>query len=168
MRRPERRPRILLRSTPGRALQGMDSSVAAFGDVFRCSDRPPFGLPVYAGTMPAIKRSFRMRRRSFIRLLGTAAALPVAAFAQHLPRVGVLLIGRAVPSGDLQIAAELARIGYVEGRNIAYEIRGADGDITRLPALARELVAARPEVYSLGRRRKSPSLCLTQLARFRL
>jgi putative ABC transport system substrate-binding protein len=88
-----------------------------------------------------------MRRRGFITLLGGAAAWPVAAFAQpRLPRVGVLLNGRAVPSGDLQIAAELARIGYVEGRNVAYEIRGAEGDITRLPPLARELAAGRPEV----------------------
>jgi putative ABC transport system substrate-binding protein len=51
-----------------------------------------------------------------------------------------------VPPGDLQITAELARIGYVEGRNIAYEIRGAEGDVTRLPPLARELAAVRPEV----------------------
>ena len=88
-----------------------------------------------------------MRRRGFITLLGGAAAWPIATFAQQrLPRVGVLLNGRAVPSGDLQIAAELARIGYVEGRNITYEIRGAEGDITRLPPLARELAAVRPEV----------------------
>jgi putative tryptophan/tyrosine transport system substrate-binding protein len=78
-----------------------------------------------------------MRRRGFITLLGGAAAWPIAAFAQQrLPRVGVLLYGHAVPSGDLQIATELGRTGYVEGRNIAYEIRGAEGDITRLPALA--------------------------------
>jgi putative ABC transport system substrate-binding protein len=88
-----------------------------------------------------------MRRREFITLLGGAAAWPIDAFAQQrLPRVGVLLFGRAVPSGDLQIAAELARIGYVERRNIAYEIRGAEGDITRLAPLARELAAMRPEV----------------------
>jgi putative tryptophan/tyrosine transport system substrate-binding protein len=88
-----------------------------------------------------------MRRRGFITLLGGAATWPIAAFAQQrLPRVGVLLDGRAVPSGGIQIAAELARIGYVEGRNIAYEIRGAEGDITRLPPLARELAAVRPKV----------------------
>jgi putative tryptophan/tyrosine transport system substrate-binding protein len=88
-----------------------------------------------------------MRRRGFMTLLGGAAAWPIAAFAQQrVPRVGVLLNGRAVPAGDLQIAAELARIGYVDGRNIAYEIRGAEGDAVRLPPLARELAAARPDV----------------------
>jgi hypothetical protein len=35
-----------------------------------------------------------------------------------------------------------ARIGYIEGSNVTYEIRGADGDINRLPQLARELTAA--------------------------
>ena len=88
-----------------------------------------------------------MRRRGFITLIGGAAMWPAAAFAQQrLPRVGVLLYGHAVPPGNLQIASELARIGYVEGRNIAYEIRGADGDITRLPSLARELAATQPAV----------------------
>ena len=88
-----------------------------------------------------------MRRRGFITLLGGAATWPIGAFAQpRLPRVGVLLYGRAVPSGDLQIAAELARIGYIEGRNIAYEVRGAAGDIGRLLPLARELAAMRPAV----------------------
>ena len=56
-----------------------------------------------------------MRRREFMSLIGGAAAWPIAAFAQQrLPRVGVLLNGRTVPAADLQIAAELARIGYVE------------------------------------------------------
>src|SRR5581483_355335 len=97
--------------------------------------------------MPVLDRSSRVRRRGFIKLLGGAAAWPITALAQQrLPRVGVLLNGRAVPSQDLQIAAELARIGYVDGRNITYEIRGAEGDLTRLPPLARELVAGRPDV----------------------
>lgn len=41
---------------------------------------------------------------------------------------------------------ELARIGYVEGRNVAYDIRGADGDINQAPRLARELATAKPDV----------------------
>ena len=89
-----------------------------------------------------------MERREAISLIGGTAILwPLAAFAQpRTPRVGVLLTGRAVPPRDLEIAGELARIGYMDGRNIAYEIRAAEGDITRLPALARELVATRPDV----------------------
>ena len=44
------------------------------------------------------------------------------------------------------IAGQLARIGYVEGRNVVYEIRGADGDATHLPTLSHELVATKPDV----------------------
>jgi ABC transporter substrate binding protein len=39
-----------------------------------------------------------------------------------------------------------ARIGYIEGSNVTYEIRGADGDINRLPQLTRELTATSPDV----------------------
>jgi putative tryptophan/tyrosine transport system substrate-binding protein len=89
-----------------------------------------------------------MRRREFITLVGGAAVTwSLAAFAQpRTPRVGVLLAGRAVPARELEIADELTRIGYVDGHNIAYEIRGAEDDVTRLPLLARELVATRPDV----------------------
>lgn len=88
-----------------------------------------------------------MRRREFVTLVGGTAVWPMAAFAeQRLPRIGILLFGQAAPSADLQICGKLARIGYVEGRDIVYEIRGADGDLSRVPALARDLVATKPTV----------------------
>lgn len=64
-----------------------------------------------------------MERRQAISLLGgVAISWPLAAFAQlRIPRVGVLLTGRAVPPRELEIAGELARIGYIDGRNIAYD-----------------------------------------------
>jgi putative ABC transport system substrate-binding protein len=89
-----------------------------------------------------------MRRRDFLGFLGgVAAAWPRSTSAQkRTPRVGVLLNGNAAAPGDLDIARELARIGYIEGRNINYEIRGAAGDPNRMPQLARELVATKPDV----------------------
>jgi putative ABC transport system substrate-binding protein len=45
-----------------------------------------------------------------------------------------------------ELVHQLARIGYIEGSNVTYEIRGADGDINRLPQLARELTATSPDV----------------------
>jgi putative ABC transport system substrate-binding protein len=89
-----------------------------------------------------------MRRREFTTLLGGAAATwPLAAYAQQRkPRVGVLLVGAGAPPRDLELARQLAQIDYIEGRNITYEIRGADGDIDRLPQLARELTAKNPDV----------------------
>ena len=40
----------------------------------------------------------------------------------------------------------LRDLGYVEGRNITTEARWSDGSPDRLPALARELVALKPDV----------------------
>jgi putative ABC transport system substrate-binding protein len=39
-------------------------------------------------------------------------------------------------------------LGYVEGRNIAFDVRYADGKADRLPTLAAELVAQRPAVIA--------------------
>jgi putative ABC transport system substrate-binding protein len=88
-----------------------------------------------------------MRRRAFIALLGAAPALPLAARAQQRSvHIGILLLGPAVPPKELAITSELARRGYQEGRNVSYEIRGAEGDLDRLPMLTRELVATKPDV----------------------
>jgi len=89
-----------------------------------------------------------MRRREFITLLGaTAVSWPLVARAQQRSaHIGILLLGPAVPPKELTITSELARLGYVEGRNVSYEIRGADGDLGRLPTLTRELVATKPDV----------------------
>jgi putative ABC transport system substrate-binding protein len=84
-----------------------------------------------------------MRRREFIALLAsTAAILPQTTFAQapgQRRRVGLLDYSRA----DLERARlwdvfreRLRELGYLEGDNIAFEQRWADGDSGRLPALA--------------------------------
>jgi putative ABC transport system substrate-binding protein len=44
----------------------------------------------------------------------------------------------------------MRQIGYVEGRNIRFEYRFADGVIDRLPGLAAELVALNPNVIVSG------------------
>src|SRR3954447_11130880 len=87
-----------------------------------------------------------MQRREFIGLIGGAAACwPHAAPAQQTsPRIGILTIGSAVASKDLIIVSELARLGYVEGKNISYEVRGAVGDLAT--TRAQELVSTKPNV----------------------
>ena len=86
-----------------------------------------------------------MRRREFITLLGGAAAWPLAARAQQPIKFG--RIGRLSP---LSVAAEtpmlgglrqgLSELGWIEGRNLAFELRFADGNTDRLPQSADELV----------------------------
>ena len=81
-----------------------------------------------------------MRRREFIKIIsGSALAWPRLARAQQRSkRIGIMLLGRAVPPKELAITLDLARLGYNEGRNVSYEIRGADGGFNRLPMLSSE------------------------------
>jgi len=89
-----------------------------------------------------------MRRRDFLFIAGSAAVeWPLAAWAQQrLPRVGFLVLGRSVAAKDLEIVSELARLGYIEGRNIVYEIRAIEDDVSHLPIVAKELVNTEPNV----------------------
>ncbi len=71
-----------------------------------------------------------MRRRSFITLLGGAAAWPLAARAQQparMRRIGVLM-NRAAddPTGQTRLVAfaqALAQAGWIDGRNVRIDIR---------------------------------------------
>ena len=95
-----------------------------------------------------------MQRRAFITLLGGATlALPLTANAQppdRMRRIG-LLQGLAASDQDWQrrlsaFRQGLAQLGWVEGRNIILDVRYADGNPERLPALAADLVAAQAEL----------------------
>jgi putative tryptophan/tyrosine transport system substrate-binding protein len=73
-----------------------------------------------------------MRRREFVWLLGGAAAWPLAAPAQQaskLCRIGYLSLGSVVAEASRYNAfrAELAALGYVEGKNLVIETRWLDG-----------------------------------------
>jgi putative ABC transport system substrate-binding protein len=85
-----------------------------------------------------------MRRREFLSVVGGAAvAWPLAARAQQaMPVVGLLRSTTLVPFASLGAALRqgLAESGFVEGRNIVIESRYAENDLSRLPALAAELV----------------------------
>ena len=114
------------------------------------------GLDVSASDPASRRRGDRMKRRKFIAGFGAMAAWPVAAMAQRsgkpAPRVGVLLYG--TPETDPNYGSfrrGLRELGYVEGQNIVLEPRSAESKPERLPVLARELVAAKPDlIYVLG------------------
>src|SRR5262245_64398628 len=76
-----------------------------------------------------------MRRREFIRLLGGAAAWPLAARAQQpeaMRRIGILVsIGADDQQGQARHAAfvqRLRELGWTEGRNVRIETRWAAGN----------------------------------------
>jgi len=85
-----------------------------------------------------------MRRRELFMLLGgVAVGWPIAVLAQpsKVARIGVLYIGLAdAESFKKELRDGLRELGYVEGQNIAFEFRSAEGKLDRLPELASELV----------------------------
>src|SRR5213080_4186057 len=96
-----------------------------------------------------------MNRRTFITLLGGAAAWPLAARAQQAGkvwRIGWLSGGsREATSGlDGAFLQSMREIGYVEGRDFVMESRFADGKYERFPELAAELVRLNVDVILTG------------------
>ena len=91
-----------------------------------------------------------MRRRTFIMLLGCAAAWPLAARAQQpkLPTVGFL--GATTPSAQSQWTAafvqRLRELGWIEGRTIAVEYRWSEGRTERATEIAAEFVQRKVDV----------------------
>ena len=94
-----------------------------------------------------------MERRAFLGVLvGGVLAGPLAAGAQQagkIYRVGHL--AASTPSAENTrllgvFQAELRERGWVEGRNIAFEYRWAEGRYERLPRLAAELTEAKVDL----------------------
>jgi len=95
-----------------------------------------------------------MRRRDFISFLGgAAAAWPFTARAQQakVPTIGALVIGNINPEQFWrEFRQGLHDLGYVEGQNVAFEYRWAEGHYDRLPALAAELVERKVDLIATG------------------
>jgi putative ABC transport system substrate-binding protein len=85
-----------------------------------------------------------MKRRKFIAGLGSAVAWPLAVRAQQpkMPVIGYISSGLA-PTTSIVVPGltqGLSEMGYVEGRNVAFEFRGANNEYDQLLALATDLV----------------------------
>ena len=84
-----------------------------------------------------------MRRRDFLTLLGAAVAWPRPVIGQSpskVCRVGLLSAGAPIADNSSQGAALIrgfTQHGYKLGRNLAFERRGAEGHIDRLPQIGR-------------------------------
>jgi putative ABC transport system substrate-binding protein len=88
-------------------------------------------------------------RRKLIAVFGGAVAWPHAARAQqpNVPTIGVLVIGNINPEEFWrEFQQGLRDLGYIEGQNIRFEFRSAEGQIDRLPELAAELVRLKVDV----------------------
>ena len=96
--------------------------------------------------------SAKLKRRDFITLLvGAAASWPLAARAQQtakLPTIG--LVGGAIPSTQgTWIAAfvqRMRKLGWIENRAVAIEVRWAEGRNERYSEIAAEFVRLKVDV----------------------
>jgi ABC-type uncharacterized transport system substrate-binding protein len=94
-----------------------------------------------------------MKRRDVLKLLaGATIAAPCGAAAQtpaKIYRLGTLTVGPPIPptagAGAILIAG-LAQRGFTLGQNLAYEARGAAGNVGQTPNLMQELKAANVDV----------------------
>jgi putative tryptophan/tyrosine transport system substrate-binding protein len=93
-----------------------------------------------------------MRRRDFVAFLaGAALGWPLPARAQPSPgfrRIGILeTIPAELNKANLESFRKgLRERGYVEGQNVAFDYRSADGSGKRFPELAAELVGLRVDL----------------------
>jgi putative ABC transport system substrate-binding protein len=94
-----------------------------------------------------------MRRRTFISLLGGAAAWPLAARAQQPDRMRRIGVFMSTAAGDSQSLARvgaflqsLQELGWTDGRNVRIEYRWGSGDSESVRKYATELVGLAPDV----------------------
>ena len=93
-----------------------------------------------------------MRRREFIKgLVGTTVVWPLTAFAQErVRRVGVLM---TTSLGDFATQARakaflqgMQELGWIEGRNVRFDIRFDTGTIEGARKVAAEMVTSTPDL----------------------
>jgi len=100
-----------------------------------------------------------MRRREFIVLLGSAVTLrplgaasePTSTTTGRVYRIAIVVAAGPhdwIESPELgqSFFAELRRLGYVEGRNLAVDLHPAEGHPERYPDLALEVIDRNPDV----------------------
>lgn len=91
-----------------------------------------------------------MRRRDLISFVGAASAFASFAAAAQQPEmstIGVLVVGSPASERFWRLfQQDMHELGYIEGRNVRYEFRSDEGQASRLPSLAEELVQLKVEL----------------------
>lgn len=108
-----------------------------------------------AGDLPTprgkqyLRRSFNIGRRELVIALLGIATVPAAAFGQQQHKtIGLLSAShRADTERNFKTFTDRMReLGWVEGRNVVFERRFAENQAKRLPELAEQLVASKPDL----------------------
>ncbi len=93
-----------------------------------------------------------MRKAGVLSILFAVVLFAVAVIAEaqqqaKVPKIGYLSPAPATSSARFELLRrEFRKLGYVEGKNIAFEFRSTDNKIDRLPAAADELVRLKVDV----------------------
>ncbi len=83
-------------------------------------------------------------RGAGLAILGTSLHA-VAQTARAMPRIGYLTPG--TNPREAAFWEGMRELGYVDGKTIVVDRRSGDGDFSRLPVLAAEIVKNRPDVF---------------------
>src|SRR5262249_11967820 len=148
---PQRRPRAQdFAGHEARRLAGRAAHEVRLGDQSQDCEGD---WPHYPGILPsARRRGDRMRRRTFISLLGAVGAWRLAPSEGEpaMPGVGVLNdIEEGEPFGQAQLAAfrdELGKLGGTDGSNVRIDYRTGAADSDAIRTYAAEIIASRPDV----------------------
>ena len=96
----------------------------------------------------------KISRRGIVALVcGVSVPWHVKAQAQSMPVVGLLgttVVGRQSGDGLVAVRQGLAEQGFVVGANVILDLRGAEGHIDQLPAMAADLVSRGVAVLMTG------------------
>jgi putative ABC transport system substrate-binding protein len=95
-----------------------------------------------------------VNRREIITLLGGAAAWPLAARAEQAAMPVVAFMSARSPETSMDLLAAfrrgLAENGFVEGQNVAIEVRWARGEYDSVAAMAADLASRRVAVIAVA------------------
>jgi putative ABC transport system substrate-binding protein len=94
-----------------------------------------------------------VRRRQFLIATGMLLVAPLAAEAQQAGKVRRISVLSGTAKSDREVQSRLSafsqglnELGWKDGGNLRIDYRFGEGDPTRLPQLARELLELRPDV----------------------
>jgi putative ABC transport system substrate-binding protein len=119
----------------------------------RCRELVLVGTAMMAARAVCAQQEARPRQAAIIVAIGITLLLlvaPAAAKAEQpskVYRLGFLTgAGQGVSVVNQAFREQLRTLGYVEGRNLVFEYRSAEGHPERFPSLAEELVRTEPDV----------------------